>query len=394
MRIAQVAPLYESVPPKLYGGTERIVSYLTEELVRSGHDVTLFASGDSVTSARLAAPCARALRLDPGVRDAIPHHVIMLEELRQRADEFDVIHFHIDLVQMPLARALGGRTVTTLHGRLDLPDLQSFYRAFSTPPFVMLAAAYHKRTGDLGTIREIWPNVRAALGWMEEHGDRDGDGFLAYAQDRGRPRQPGLEGQPRQHLPGRRPPCQGADRARRGAGLCLRRPPRGRGHGRRAWRGRDGAPARGGGRGLRDRFYGQRAYRAGARPLRLQGGDGAHLRRPLPRLDLHRPAPAARAFLRLRPQPRPGPDLLPGRLQPAGLCGGRDDCAHLGLTFDVANNRVALEEPVLPPVLDEIHLRNLRLGAGSLDICVRRAGAGVTTAAVRREGDLGLLVAS
>jgi hypothetical protein len=99
-------------------------------------------------------------------------------------------------------------------------------------------------------------------------------------------------------------------------------------------------------------------------------------------------------FSAASPAAGPGPDLLPGRLQPAGLCGGRDDCAHLGLTFDVANNRVALEEPVLPPVLDEIHLRNLRLGAGSLDICVRRAGAGVTTAAVRREGDLGLLVAS
>jgi glycosyltransferase involved in cell wall biosynthesis len=139
MRIAQVAPLYESVPPKLYGGTERIVSYLTEEFVRRGHDVTLFASGDSVTSARLVAPCREALRLDPTVRDAIPYHVILLEELRQRAHEFDVIHFHIDLFQMPLARTLGGRTVTTLHGRLDLPDLQPFYRVFADIPLVSIS---------------------------------------------------------------------------------------------------------------------------------------------------------------------------------------------------------------------------------------------------------------
>lgn len=101
MRIAQIAPLAESCPPALYGGTERVVSYLTEELVAQGHDVTLFASGDSVTDAQLI-PCAeRALRLDANVRDALPYHMIMLEEVARRAHEFDVLHFHIDLMHAP-----------------------------------------------------------------------------------------------------------------------------------------------------------------------------------------------------------------------------------------------------------------------------------------------------
>src|SRR5690606_1790464 len=114
--------------PKLYGGTERIVSYLTDELVRQGHDVTLFASGDSRTLARLV-PCAqKALRLNPDVRDPIPYQVMMLEQVRQHADEFDVLHFHIDMLHFPLVRDIAGRTVTTLHGRLDLPDLVPFYR--------------------------------------------------------------------------------------------------------------------------------------------------------------------------------------------------------------------------------------------------------------------------
>src|SRR5690606_27127517 len=130
MKIAQIAPLAESVPPRLYGGTERIVSYLTEDLVRQGHDVTLFASGDSLTSAELVSCSKGALRLDPNVRDPIPHHLILLEEVRRRADEFDVLHFHIDLLHFPLIRPFAHRTVTTLHGRLDLPDLQPFYQAF------------------------------------------------------------------------------------------------------------------------------------------------------------------------------------------------------------------------------------------------------------------------
>ena len=125
MKIAQVAPLIESVPPRLYGGTERIVSYLTEELVRLGHDVTLFASGDSITSAELAPCCTRALRLDPTVRDIIPHFMLMIDKVRERAEEFDVLHFHIDLFHFPLFRSLAARTFTTLHGRQDLGGSQT-----------------------------------------------------------------------------------------------------------------------------------------------------------------------------------------------------------------------------------------------------------------------------
>ena len=139
MKIAQIAPLAESVPPKLYGGTERIVSYLTEELVRQGHDVTLFASGDSVTQAKLVACSDMALRLNPDVRFDLPYLMIMLDEVRRRAHEFDVLHFHIDMVHFPIVRDIAERTVTTLHGRLDLPDLQPFYRAFPEIPLVSIS---------------------------------------------------------------------------------------------------------------------------------------------------------------------------------------------------------------------------------------------------------------
>lgn len=139
MKIAQIAPLAERVPPKLYGGTERIVSYLTEELVRQGHEVTLFASGDSITSAELVSCTELALRLAPQVRDTIPYQVMLLEEVRRRSREFDVLHFHIDMLHFPLVRDFADRTVTTLHGRLDLPDLQPFYRAFPDMPLVSIS---------------------------------------------------------------------------------------------------------------------------------------------------------------------------------------------------------------------------------------------------------------
>jgi glycosyltransferase involved in cell wall biosynthesis len=139
MKIAQVAPLIESVPPRLYGGTERIVSYLTEELVRLGHDVTLFASGDSITSAELAPCCTRALRLDPTVRDTIPHFMLMIDKVRERAEEFDILHFHIDLFHFPLFRSLAARTLTTLHGRQDLGDLKPFYSRFGEMPLVSIS---------------------------------------------------------------------------------------------------------------------------------------------------------------------------------------------------------------------------------------------------------------
>jgi glycosyltransferase involved in cell wall biosynthesis len=139
MKIAQVAPLIESVPPRLYGGTERIVSYLTEELVRLGHDVTLFASADSITSAELAPCCTRALRLDPSVRDIIPYFMLMIDKVRERAKEFDVFHFHIDFFHFPLFRSLAARTLTTLHGRQDLADLKPFYSRFGEMPLVSIS---------------------------------------------------------------------------------------------------------------------------------------------------------------------------------------------------------------------------------------------------------------
>jgi glycosyltransferase involved in cell wall biosynthesis len=139
MKIAQIAPLFESVPPKFYGGTERVVSYLTEELVRQGHDVTLFASGDSKTSAKLVRCCDIALRLNPILLDPLPFHVIMLEEARRRATEFDILHFHIDFLQGPLLREFNGRTVTTIHGRLDLPHIVPFYHVFRELPLIAVS---------------------------------------------------------------------------------------------------------------------------------------------------------------------------------------------------------------------------------------------------------------
>jgi glycosyltransferase involved in cell wall biosynthesis len=139
MKIAQIAPLMESVPPRLYGGTERVVSHLSEELVRQGHDVTLFASGDSVTAARLIACTAQAIRLNTAIQDYIPHYMIMLDKLRRSAHQFDILHFHIDAFHLPLFRDLAGKTLTTLHGRQDLPDLLPMYRAFPDMPLVSIS---------------------------------------------------------------------------------------------------------------------------------------------------------------------------------------------------------------------------------------------------------------
>lgn len=140
MRIAQVAPLHESVPPKLYGGTERVVSYLTEELVSMGHDVTLFASGDSLTSASLDAPWPRALRLDACTDERAPH-TLQLERVLQRASTFDIIHYHVDTNHYPISRRIETPHVTTLHGRLDLPHLQPCYTEFCDIPVVSISHA-------------------------------------------------------------------------------------------------------------------------------------------------------------------------------------------------------------------------------------------------------------
>lgn len=139
LRIAQIAPLYEAVPPKLYGGTERVVSYLTEELVRMGHNVTLFASGDSRTSAKLEAVWPRALRLDPAIRDPVAPHTLMLHQILQRAEEFNVLHFHLDYHPFSLFTRQSVPYLSTLHGRLDLVELPPVYDAFSHVPVVSIS---------------------------------------------------------------------------------------------------------------------------------------------------------------------------------------------------------------------------------------------------------------
>jgi len=141
MRIAQVAPLYESCPPQLYGGAERVVSYLTDELVRQGHEVTLFASGDSQTKARLVAGSERALRLDPQCKDPLAHHLVMLHRVARDADDFDIIHFHTDYLHFPLFADRWAKTLTTLHGRLDLSDLAPVMHEFATMPLVSISNA-------------------------------------------------------------------------------------------------------------------------------------------------------------------------------------------------------------------------------------------------------------
>jgi glycosyltransferase involved in cell wall biosynthesis len=162
MRIAHVAPLYESVPPQLYGGTERIISYLTEGLVELGHDVTLFASGDTTTSAKLVACREKALRLDPNpLKSEIAAHLSMLEEVRKRADDFDVIHFHLShFLHFPFFDDIAAKTVTTPHGRLDYADLEQAYARFS--PFPMISISYSQRSALpganwLGTIHHGLP---------------------------------------------------------------------------------------------------------------------------------------------------------------------------------------------------------------------------------------------
>lgn len=168
MKIAQVAPLYERVPPVAYGGTERVASYLTEELVRQGHEVTLFASGDSLTRAELVAPCPEALRLSSRCTDPLIYHLLMLEQLAARAYDFDFIHFHVDYLHFPSSRRQNIPQITTLHGRLDLPDLVPLYQEFSEMPVVSISdsqrqplpwlnwqgTVYHGLPEDLYTLQE------------------------------------------------------------------------------------------------------------------------------------------------------------------------------------------------------------------------------------------------
>jgi glycosyltransferase involved in cell wall biosynthesis len=139
MKIAQIAPLIESVPPKLYGGTERVVSYLTEELVRCGHEVVLFASGDSKTSAQLVACSEQAIRLGSTKTDGLPFHLMMLDAVRECAADFDILHFHTDLLHFPMFRDMANRTVSTVHGRLDLSGFRLFFERFRAMPLVSIS---------------------------------------------------------------------------------------------------------------------------------------------------------------------------------------------------------------------------------------------------------------
>lgn len=139
MRIAQVSPLFERVPPRTYGGTERVISYLTEELVRQDHQVTLFASGDSITDARLIPIVDKSLRLDPQRYDWLMYHMMMMDRVSEMAGEFDVIHFHTDYLHFPILRRLPVPHITTLHGRLDLPELVPLYRRFDQVPVVSIS---------------------------------------------------------------------------------------------------------------------------------------------------------------------------------------------------------------------------------------------------------------
>lgn len=176
MRIAQVAPLYESVPPRLYGGTERVVSYLTEELVALGHSVTLFASGDSNTTAELVPAGDRALRLNEGAADPLAPHLLMLEDVVERAGCFDAVHFHTDVVHLPLARRLPVPHVTTLHGRLDLPWLQPLYAQYSDVPVISISSAQSRPLPGAtwaGTVLHGLPQS------LYQPGDGDG-GYLAF----------------------------------------------------------------------------------------------------------------------------------------------------------------------------------------------------------------------
>ena len=176
MRIAQISPLMEAVPPKLYGGSERIVAYLTDALVAMGHEVTLFASGDSITAATLAAACPQALRLDPSIRDHVAPLIAMLETVAQRAGEFDVVHLHCDYLGYSALRRAGTPFLATLHGRLDLPELKPLYAVFSDVPVVSISDAQRvplPQAYYIGTVPHGLPERLLLRG--------DGDGsYLAF----------------------------------------------------------------------------------------------------------------------------------------------------------------------------------------------------------------------
>lgn len=176
MKIAQVAPLWESVPPKLYGGTERIVSYVTEELVRMGHDVTLFASGDSQTAARLEGICSHALRLNTGIFNRDAPMTMLMEKSFGTTDDFDIVHSHLDFLGFPLGRRSVVPVVTTLHGRLDLPELEPVFREYVEMPLVSISDAQRRPLP--------WANWQATIHHGLPHDlytfHPGSDGYLAF----------------------------------------------------------------------------------------------------------------------------------------------------------------------------------------------------------------------
>ncbi len=163
MKIAQIAPLYEAVPPKLYGGTERIVHYLTEELVALGHEVTLFASGDSKTRARLVAHVPKALRLNKNCEDQLAPHIVQLQEILEQAEEFDVIHFHTDYIHFPFTQKLAAPHVTTLHGKLTIPELQLVYNKFPDQPVISISNQQRKPLPQANWLGTVYHGLPANL---------------------------------------------------------------------------------------------------------------------------------------------------------------------------------------------------------------------------------------
>ncbi|MEP6830952.1 MAG: glycosyltransferase family 4 protein [Rhizomicrobium sp.] len=175
MKIAQIAPLVESVPPRFYGGTERVVSWLTEELVAQGHEVTLFASGDSQTSAILEPVVPRALRLD-GIHNSLPYNNIMLDRVAEMRANFDVIHFHIDFFHYPIFRNMAHKTLTTLHGRQDLPELPDIYRAFPHMPLVSISDHQRKPVPPVNWMGTVYHGLPE----RQFHEGKGAGGYLAF----------------------------------------------------------------------------------------------------------------------------------------------------------------------------------------------------------------------
>ena len=176
LRIAQIAPLVESVPPKFYGGTERVVAYLTDALVKLGHDVTLFASGDSVTKARLVSVTPTSLRLSNCV-DQMAGNVLQLQEVMDRSHEFDLLHFHTDYSHFPVTRLSHKKTLTTLHGRLDLPELKPLYKKFNDIPVISISNAQRRPLPMANWVATVYHGLPANL-YQPGNGEDDYVVFL------------------------------------------------------------------------------------------------------------------------------------------------------------------------------------------------------------------------